>query len=48
MKLLSREQGHWERLAANDPMWIILTEAGKQGRWNEKEFFELLVYVFMA
>ena len=40
MKLLSREQGHWERLAASDPMWIILTEAGKQGRWNETEFFE--------
>jgi SAM-dependent methyltransferase len=40
MRHLNREQSHWERLAANDPMWIILTEPGKQGRWNEDEFFE--------
>lgn len=37
---LTREQGHWERLAAHDPMWVILTEPGKQGSWDEQEFFQ--------
>jgi SAM-dependent methyltransferase len=37
---LTREQSHWERLAADDPMWVILTEPGKKGRWTEEQFFE--------
>lgn len=40
MKKLRREQSHWERLAADDPMWVILTEPGKRGAWDEVDFFE--------
>src|ERR1051325_12110429 len=39
MKRLAREESHWERLAADDPRWAIRTEPGKQGAWNEAEFF---------
>src|SRR5687767_15053587 len=37
---MRREQWHWEQLAANDPMWVICTESGKEGRWNTSEFYE--------
>ena len=37
---LKREQSHWERLAATDPMWVILSEPGKQGRWDPAAFFQ--------
>lgn len=40
MPIEKRQQSHWERLAANDPMWVILTEAGRRGAWSEDEFFE--------
>jgi SAM-dependent methyltransferase len=40
MSIEERQQSHWERLASNDPMWVILTEEGRRGRWSEEEFFE--------
>jgi SAM-dependent methyltransferase len=39
MTELRREHGHWERLAASDPMWVILTEPGKENAWDAREFF---------
>jgi SAM-dependent methyltransferase len=31
---------HWDELARADPLWAVLTEAGKDGqRWTEEEFF---------
>jgi SAM-dependent methyltransferase len=35
-----REQQHWDRLASQDPMWVILTEPDKAGKWDERAFFE--------
>src|SRR5690242_6847927 len=40
MAELSREKRHWEDLAASDPMWVILTEPGREGRWTPEEFFQ--------
>lgn len=40
MTELGREKRHWEVLAQSDPMWIILTDAGKEGRWSSEEFFD--------
>lgn len=40
MAELDREQRHWEALAKRDPMWVILTETGKEGRWDPDEFFD--------
>jgi trans-aconitate methyltransferase len=37
---LNREREHWERLAASDPMWVILTEPGRERQWDPAEFFE--------
>jgi SAM-dependent methyltransferase len=40
MNNMGREQRHWEALAATDPMWVILTEPGREGRWDAEEFFQ--------
>jgi SAM-dependent methyltransferase len=40
MAELSREKRHWEDLASSDPMWVILTEPGREGRWTPEEFFQ--------
>jgi SAM-dependent methyltransferase len=40
MSELNRERRHWEQLAASDPMWVILTEPGREGRWTPEDFFE--------
>ena len=39
MKELPREQWHWNAMADEDPMYFILTEPAKKGRWDEDEFF---------
>ena len=37
---LRSQQRHWERLAAQDPLWAILTDPRKKdGGWNRDEFF---------
>ncbi len=37
---LDRLRRNWENLGKTDPMWAILTEAGKEGgKWDEDEFF---------
>ena len=39
MRLRSQEK-HWDRLAAQDPLWAILTDPRKKDRgWNCDEFF---------
>jgi len=40
MSELKRERRHWEDLASSDPMWVILTEPGREGRWTADEFFQ--------
>jgi SAM-dependent methyltransferase len=39
MSELKRERRHWEDLASSDPMWVILTEPGREGRWTPEDFF---------
>jgi SAM-dependent methyltransferase len=37
---LRSQQKHWEQLAAQDPLWAILTDPRKKdGGWNREEFF---------
>ena len=37
---LRSQQRHWEQLAAQDPLWAILTDPQKKdGGWNRDEFF---------
>jgi SAM-dependent methyltransferase len=40
MSELNRERRHWEELASSDPMWVILTEPGREGRWTPEDFFQ--------
>jgi SAM-dependent methyltransferase len=40
MAELNRERRHWEDLASFDPMWVILTEPGREGRWTPEDFFQ--------
>jgi SAM-dependent methyltransferase len=37
---LARVRRAWERFGDTDPMWGVLAHPGKQGRWQEDEFFE--------
>lgn len=40
MPELNRERRHWEDLASADPMWVILTEPGREQRWDADAFFQ--------
>lgn len=38
---LQQTRAHWERFAAEDPLWAILTEPGKRGGgWDPEAFFQ--------
>ena len=40
MKELRRERWHWDQMAAEDPMFYILTDPARRGSWDPTEFFE--------
>ena len=38
---LSRTKKHWNAFARTDPLWAVLTDAGKRGnQWTPEEFFQ--------
>jgi 2-polyprenyl-3-methyl-5-hydroxy-6-metoxy-1,4-benzoquinol methylase len=38
---LSRTKKHWNKFARTDPLWAVLTDAGKKGnQWTADEFFQ--------
>ncbi|MBA2474382.1 MAG: class I SAM-dependent methyltransferase [Actinobacteria bacterium] len=40
MKTLERHRREWEHLAADDPLWAVLTAPGRRhGGWEPEEFF---------
>jgi SAM-dependent methyltransferase len=36
---LDREAAAWEELGRRDPHWAILSEPGRQGTWDDEQFF---------